>query len=143
MRQGALAPSDGNRAGHGWLEYRAYTEVRVSSRSCTHLLVATSAADGPERGELRASAPLASRCRSPVRSGEIRVTARKRVHIDDAQQLVCIHPAMDAFADEPPSLLIPCIAQAARTLAGRLPLQGSDSATLRRASPVAGDLGSR
>jgi hypothetical protein len=64
MGQGALAPSDGHRAGHGRLEYRDYTEVRVSSRSCAHLLVATSAADGLERRELRASAPLAAHRRT-------------------------------------------------------------------------------
>ena len=43
------------------------------------------------------------------------------VHIDDAQRLFCIRPAMDAFADEQPSLVLQSIAQAARTLTGRLP----------------------
>jgi hypothetical protein len=38
MGQGALAPTDTGLATAG---YRAYTEVRVSSRSCAHLLVAS------------------------------------------------------------------------------------------------------
>ena len=76
------------------------------------LVFATTATSGSARGADPPTCLLAARCRSFAESGEIPVAARKGgMDVDDLNQLSCIRPAMEASANEEPSLMLlgdPC-----------------------------------